>query len=195
MSDSFVPIELTVNGRTRAARVAPHHTLLEVLRDDLRLTGSKECCLVGECGACTVVLDGRSIDSCLVLAIEADGGHVTTVEGIAFDGRLSPIQEAFLDYSAAQCGFCIPGQIVSAHALLAGNPHPTRAEAEEGLAGNLCRCGGYEQIIEAVLAAAGTDLIDVHEGDRATGAGVTRSSNPAGASDPAATPDAQVAPQ
>jgi len=167
--NDLYPIEVTVNGRPRAVRVAPHHTLLEVLRDDLGLTGSKECCLVGECGACTVMLDGRSVDSCLVLAVEADGAEVTTVEGIAADGRLSLVQQAFLDHGAVQCGFCIPGQIVSAHALLAANPHPTRADVEEGLAGNLCRCAGYEQIIEAVLAAAGAD--------------------------PAASPDARIAPQ
>ena len=159
MTDLY-PIEVTVNGRTRAVRVAPNHTLLEVLRDDLGLTGSKECCLVGECGACTVMLDGRSVDSCLVLAVEADGAEVTTVEGIGADGRLSAVQQAFLDHGAAQCGFCIPGQIVSAHALLAANPHPTRADVEEGLAGNLCRCAGYEQIIGAVLAAAGADAGD-----------------------------------
>ena len=147
-------IELTVNGRPRAIEVAVHHTLLDVLRDDLGLTGTKECCLVGECGACTVLIDGRSVDSCLVLAVEADGTEVTTVEGLASDGRLHPLQQAFLDEGAAQCGFCIPGQLMAARALLDQNPHPTRAEVEEGLAGNLCRCAGYQQIIEAVLAAA-----------------------------------------
>jgi carbon-monoxide dehydrogenase small subunit len=148
------PIELTVNGRARSIAVAPHHTLLEVLRDDLGLTGTKECCLVGECGACTVLVDGLSVDSCLMLAVEADGATVTTVEGLATGDRLHPLQQAFLDTGAAQCGFCIPGQLVSAQALLALTPHPTRAEVEEGLAGNLCRCAGYGQIIEAVLAAA-----------------------------------------
>jgi carbon-monoxide dehydrogenase small subunit len=151
-------IELTVNGRARSPEVAPHHTLLEVLRDDLGLTGTKECCLVGECGACTVLVDDVSVDSCLMLAVEADGASVTTVEGLADshvgDDRLHPLQQAFLDTGAAQCGFCIPGQLISAQALLALNPHPTRAEVEEGLAGNLCRCAGYGQIIEAVLAAA-----------------------------------------
>ena len=147
-------IELTVNGRVRAIEVAPHHTLLEVLRDDLGLTGTKECCLVGECGACTVLVDDTSIDSCLMLAVEADGTTVTTVEGLAAVDRLHPLQQAFLDTGAAQCGFCIPGQLISAQALLALNPHPTRGEVEEGLAGNLCRCAGYGQIIEAVLAAA-----------------------------------------
>jgi len=147
-------IDLTVNGRARSIEVAPHHTLLEVLRDDLGLTGTKECCLVGECGACTVLVDDRSVDSCLMLAAEADGATVTTVEGLASGNRLHPLQAAFLRTGAAQCGFCIPGQLISALALLALNPHPTRVEIEEGLAGNLCRCAGYEQIIEAVLTAA-----------------------------------------
>jgi carbon-monoxide dehydrogenase small subunit len=147
-------IELTVNGRARSVDVAPHHTLLEVLRDDLGLTGTKECCLVGECGACTVLVNDVGVDSCLMLGVEADGATVTTVEGLASGGRLHPLQEAFLKTGAAQCGFCIPGQLISAQALLARNPHPTREDVEEGLAGNLCRCAGYEQIIEAVLAAA-----------------------------------------
>ena len=150
----IIPIRVTVNGRLRALQVAAHHTLLDVLRDDLGLTGTKECCLVGECGACTVNLDGRIVDSCLVLAVEADGAQVTTVEGLAVDGTLSPLQQAFLDTGAVQCGFCIPGQLVSAHALLEQNPHPTVAEIQEGLAGNLCRCAGYQQITEAVLATA-----------------------------------------
>jgi carbon-monoxide dehydrogenase small subunit len=147
-------IDMTVNGRARSINVAPHHTLLEVLRDDLGLTGTKECCLVGECGACTVLVEGVSVDSCLMFAIEADGARVTTVEGLAAGDRLHPLQEAFLETGAAQCGFCIPGQLVAAQALLALNPRPTREEVEEGLAGNLCRCGGYGQIIEAVLAAS-----------------------------------------
>lgn len=154
MTDSM-RIAMTVNGRERRPDVLVHHTLLDVLRDDLGLTGTKSCCLVGECGACTVLLDGQSVDACLVLAVEADGANVTTVEGLARDGRLDPLQQAFLDTGAAQCGFCIPGQLVSARALLAANPHPSRAEIEDGLAGNLCRCAGYEQIIEAVQVAAG----------------------------------------
>jgi aerobic-type carbon monoxide dehydrogenase small subunit (CoxS/CutS family) len=149
-----IPIRLTVNGRPRSADVAAHHTLLEVLRDDLGLTGTKECCLVGECGACTVIVDGRSVDSCLVLAVEADGADVLTVEGLAVEGGLSPLQQSFLDEGGVQCGFCIPGQVMSAHALLAHDPHPTRAAVEEGIAGNLCRCGCYAQIVEAILAAA-----------------------------------------
>lgn len=147
-------IALQVNGRSRTVDVAVHHTLLEVLRDDLGLTGAKECCLVGECGACTVILDGRSVDACLVLAVEADGSSITTVEGLAPEGRLSALQQAFLDTGAAQCGFCIPGQLMSATALLAATPEPSLEEVREGLAGNLCRCAGYPQIFEAVLQAA-----------------------------------------
>ncbi len=150
-------IETTVNGQRRAIDVIAHHTLLEVLRDDLGLTGTKECCLVGECGACTVLVDGVSVDSCLMLAVEADGASVTTVEGLAGEDGLHPLQQAFLRTGAVQCGFCIPGQLVSAHAMLALIPHPTRSEVEEGLAGNLCRCAGYEQIIEAVMSAAGDE--------------------------------------
>jgi aerobic carbon-monoxide dehydrogenase small subunit len=150
-----LPIHLVVNGAPRVVAIEPHHTLLEVLRDDLGLTGTKECCLVGECGACTVLLDGRSVDACLVLAVEAEGLEVRTVEGLAAaDGRLSALQAAFLDKGAVQCGFCIPGQLVSAQALLDEVPHPSRPEIEEGLAGNLCRCGCYEQIFEAVEATA-----------------------------------------
>ena len=110
--------------------------------------------MVGECGACTVIVDGRTVNSCLMLAAEADGSEILTVEGLATDGDLSPLQQAFLDHGAAQCGFCIPGQLMSAHALLARNPHPTPGDIHEALAGNLCRCAGYEQIAEAVLAAA-----------------------------------------
>ena len=150
----LIPIEVTVNGRRRALEVAAHHTLLDVLRDDLDLTGTKECCVVGECGACTVILDGRTVNSCLMLAVEADGGEVLTVEGLASGGHPSPLQKAFLDHGSAQCGFCIPGQLMSAHGLLLENPHPTADEVHEALAGNLCRCAGYEQITEAVLAAA-----------------------------------------
>lgn len=153
MADSL-PIEVTVNGRRRALEVGPHHTLLEVLRDELELTGSKECCLVGECGACTVRLDGRIVDSCLVLAVEADGSEVTTVEGIAPEGTLSRLQQAFLDEGGVQCGFCIPGQVMAADDLLRRIAHPSVAEVEEGLAGNLCRCGCYEQIMHAVRVAA-----------------------------------------
>jgi aerobic-type carbon monoxide dehydrogenase small subunit (CoxS/CutS family) len=188
------PLTMTVNGRLRALAVAPHHTLLDVLRDDVGLTGTKECCLVGECGACTVIVDGRSVDSCLVLAVEANGCAVTTVEGLARDGRLSPLQQAFLDTGAAQCGFCIPGQLMSAEALLEATPHPRRDEVEEGLAGNLCRCAGYEQIIEAVFRAA--EAADTPEAatDDARRARPGRRT-PAPTVDVAARPDAELAPQ
>jgi aerobic carbon-monoxide dehydrogenase small subunit len=178
-----VSIALVVNGRDRALEVAPHHTLLDVLREDLGLTGTKECCLVGECGACTVLVDDRSVDACLVLAAEMDGARITTVEGLAPSGGLSELQRAFLDFSAAQCGFCIPGQLMAARELLDRIPDPSRAEIEEGLAGNLCRCAGYEQIIEAVLAAAsGRSPAARRQPELAVG-------------DRSATPDAEVAPQ
>lgn len=147
-------IEATINGRRRTIDVAVNHSLLDVLRDDIDLTGTKECCVVGECGACTVIVDGRPMNSCLMLAVEIDGKDVTTVEGLELDGELSKLQASFLDESAAQCGFCIPGQLMSATALLALNPDPTVEEIQEGLAGNLCRCAGYEQITKAVMAAA-----------------------------------------
>jgi carbon-monoxide dehydrogenase small subunit len=149
-----VPIHVVINGRPRDLVVTPQHTLLDVLRDDLGLTGSKACCLVGECGACTVLVDDRSVDSCLVLAAEMDGATITTVEGLAADGILSALQQAFIDHGAVQCGFCIPGQLISAQALLNTNPHPSAIEVEQALAGNLCRCAGYEQIVEAVVGAA-----------------------------------------
>jgi carbon-monoxide dehydrogenase small subunit len=180
-----LPVVMRVNGRERSFAVEPHHTLLDVLRDDLGLTGTKECCLVGECGACTVLIDGRSVDSCLVLGVEADGSEITTVEGLAVGGELSPLQQAFLDTGAAQCGFCIPGQLISAQALLAATPRPTREEIEEGLAGNLCRCAGYEQIIEAVQLAA----------ESAGGAPPARRASEPHRADVAAIPDARVAPQ
>jgi aerobic carbon-monoxide dehydrogenase small subunit len=185
---SSTTMTVRVNGRSRTARVEPHRTLLEVLRTDLGLMGAKECCLVGECGACTVLLDGRSVDSCLVLALEADGAEVLTVEGLARDGRLDPVQQAFLDHAAAQCGFCIPGQLMSARALLRDNPRPTRAEVEDGLAGNLCRCAGYEQIVEAVLDAARRESRPSNESGPAAPGTDQRP-------DPAAVPDARVAPQ
>jgi carbon-monoxide dehydrogenase small subunit len=147
-------ITLTINGRARKLDVAVHHTLLEVLREEVDLTGTKECCVVGECGACTVLIDGRSVNSCLMLAVEADGTAVLTVEGLASDGELDPLQAAFLDQSAAQCGFCIPGQLMSATALLERIDDPTDEDIHEALAGNLCRCAGYEQIFAAVRQAA-----------------------------------------
>jgi xanthine dehydrogenase iron-sulfur cluster and FAD-binding subunit A len=149
-----IPIKLRVNGQAHAVEVFAHHSLLEVLRDQLNLTGSKECCQEGECGACTVLLNGRAVNSCLVLAVEADGEDLVTIEGLAAGGRLDPLQSAFLETGAVQCGFCIPGMIMAAKGLLEANPHPTEAEIKAGLVGNLCRCGGYSRIVKAVEAAA-----------------------------------------
>jgi carbon-monoxide dehydrogenase small subunit len=148
------PIALSVNGRLLTVDVRTHHTLLEVLRDQLQLTGTKECCAEGECGACTVLLDGRAINSCLVLAVEAEGQNIVTIEGLDANGRLAALQDAFLEHGAVQCGFCIPGMLMAATSLLATNPAPTVTEIQEGLAGNLCRCAGYSRIIAAVSAAA-----------------------------------------
>ena len=147
-------IEITVNGRPYQLDVPASRTLLDLLRDDLALTGAKECCVVGECGACSVLVNGMAINSCLMLAVEADRAEITTVEGLANGGRLDALQGAFLDKGAVQCGFCTPGQLIAAHALLASNPHPTIDEIQEGLAGNLCRCGCYFQITDAVVAVA-----------------------------------------
>jgi len=152
--NEMMQVEMTVNGRVRSFDVAVNHTLLEVLRDDIGLTGTKECCVVGECGACTVLIDGVPMNSCLMLAVEVDGADVLTVEGLAKDGHLDRLQQAFLDQGAAQCGFCIPGQLMSAHALLQRNPHPTIDDINEALAGNLCRCAGYQQISAAIMSSA-----------------------------------------
>ena len=147
-------IHVTVNGIEREVDVAESTTLLDFVRDDLHLTGTKECCDVGECGACTVIVEGRAVNSCLMLAAEVEGGSMTTIEGLSDNGRLSRLQDAFLTRGAVQCGFCIPGQVIAAHSLLLRKPHPTLDEVKEGLSGNLCRCGGYVQICEAVLAAS-----------------------------------------
>jgi len=149
-------IDVQVNGEDWGLDVEAGTYLLELLRDRMQLTGAKVCCLEGECGACTVVIDGKSVNSCLILAAETDGAKITTVEALSrSDGNLDGLQTAFLEKAAAQCGFCIPGQLMAAHALLETNHEPTKAEVREALAGNLCRCAGYEQIVEAVLAAAG----------------------------------------
>ncbi len=147
-------MKLTINGQEIARDVAQHHTLLEFLRDDIGLTGTKECCAEGECGACTVLLDGKAINACLVLAAEADGSIVTTIEGLEKDGQLDPLQQAFIDKGAVQCGFCIPGMIMAAKYLLQENSNPTETEIKQGLAGNLCRCAGYSRIIAAVKEAS-----------------------------------------
>jgi carbon-monoxide dehydrogenase small subunit len=149
------PIRLIVNGQEESAEVSANQSLLSFLRDTLDLTGAKEGCNEGECGACLVLLDGRAVNACLVLAVEADGCEVVTVEGLASGGRLHPVQQAFLDHHAVQCGFCTPGMVIAAVALLAENPDPTETEVRSALSGNLCRCTGYRQILDAVLDAAG----------------------------------------
>src|SRR3954453_7342363 len=149
-----VAVEVTVNGGPRTVDVGTTETLLDALRWDLDLTRSKECCAEGECGACTVLIDGRAVNSCLVLAVEADGMDITTIEGLESRGGLSRLQDAFLEKGAVQCGFCIPGMVMSAQALLTENPHPSEVEVREGLSGNLCRCAGYQRIVDAVLLAA-----------------------------------------
>ncbi|MDQ1630802.1 MAG: aerobic carbon-monoxide dehydrogenase small subunit [Frankiaceae bacterium] len=163
MTDSY-PVRPTVNGAPRSIDVSSTETLLDALRWDLNLTGSKECCAEGECGACTVLLDGRAVNACLVLAVEADGMDITTIEGMETGARLSRLQDAFMETGAIQCGFCIPGMVMAAQALLDQNPRPDRDEAREGLSGNLCRCAGYERIIDAVLHCAGEAAAEGHGG-------------------------------
>jgi carbon-monoxide dehydrogenase small subunit len=150
-----VDITLTVNGKTRQLRVQPRKTLADALREDLRLTGTHLGCEHGVCGACTVLLDGAAVRSCLIFAVQAVGAEVTTVEGLTpAEGALSPVQQAFKDCHGLQCGFCTPGFVVSVTAMLADNPHPSDDEIREGLSGNLCRCTGYQGIIAAVKQAA-----------------------------------------
>ena len=149
-----IPISLQVNGERTDVTFEPYKSLLEVLREDLGLTGTKHGCELGECGACAVLKDGRPVLSCLLLAVECDGADIVTVEGLANDARLDPLQDAFADCGAAQCGYCTPGFLVTARALLDERPHATRAEIAESLSGNLCRCTGYIQIFEAVERAA-----------------------------------------
>jgi carbon-monoxide dehydrogenase small subunit len=147
-------VGLTVNGTLYEFSVQPWETLLEVIRDRLGLTGTKEGCGLGECGACTVIMDGKTVNSCLVLAVEADGAQITTIEGLADGDQLHPIQEAFIEHGGLQCGFCTPGMIISAKGLLDENPNPSEAEIRRAIAGNLCRCTGYTKIIESIASAA-----------------------------------------
>jgi carbon-monoxide dehydrogenase small subunit len=147
-------IILTVNGEVEFLEVESYRTLLQVLREDLDLTGTKNGCNSGECGACTVFFDGEPVNACLVLAVEADGHEVATIEGLAQDGALDPLQQAFINCNAVQCGFCTPGMIISARALLDRNPQPSEMEIRQAIAGNLCRCTGYTRIVEAVQEVA-----------------------------------------
>jgi carbon-monoxide dehydrogenase small subunit len=147
-------ITLRVNGETYEVAVQPWRTLLEVLRNDIGLTGAKRGCDEGDCGACTVIIDGKPVSSCLSLAVEAQGKDITTIEGLAKNGQLHPLQSAFVEHGAIQCGFCTPGMILSAKALLDENPKPTEEEVREGISGNLCRCTGYVKIVEAIMAVS-----------------------------------------
>ena len=148
-------LNLSVNGEPVSLAVEPRLTLLEVLRDTLGLTGTKEGCGTGDCGACTVLLDGDPVNSCLLLAVEAEGSEVITVEGLGNDDNLHPVQKALIAHGGVQCGFCTPGVVLSSVALLKRNPRPSEAEIRDALAGNLCRCTGYDKIVRSVLAAAG----------------------------------------
>jgi len=148
-------LSLTVNGQEREILIEANRTLLQVLREDLGLTGVKQGCGLGDCGTCTVLLNGRPVNSCLVLALSANGAEVTTIEGLAQDGRLHPVQEAFIEHGAIQCGFCTPGMILTTKAFLDRTEGvPGRQEIREAISGNLCRCTGYQKIVEAVEAAA-----------------------------------------
>ena len=150
-------IHLTLNGRPTEVSVEPNETLVDVIRDRLALTGTKKGCDAGDCGCCTVILDGKAVNSCLVLAVEADGRIVETVEGLAQGERLHPLQQAFLDYGAVQCGYCTPGMLLSAKALLDEKPDAGEEDVRTAISGNLCRCTGYVKIVEAVLSVARGD--------------------------------------
>src|SRR5512136_498268 len=150
-----IPVSLNINGRVEVLEIPPHRTLLEVIREDLQLTGAKCGCEDGTCGACTVLLNGVPVRSCLLLAAEVQGKEIITIEGLALGEKLHPVQEAFVKYGGTQCGFCTPGMILTAKALLDKNPSPTEGEIRQAISGNLCRCTGYTKIVESVMAASG----------------------------------------
>ncbi len=150
----FQPVRVTVNGRLYEEEVEPRQLLVYFLRETIGLTGTHVGCVIGECGACTILLDGKPVKSCLLFAVQTNGREIVTIEGLAEDGKLHPIQEAFVEKYALQCGYCSPGMILAGHDLLRKNPDPTDAEIRKALAGNLCMCTGYVQIVEAVKAAA-----------------------------------------
>ena len=147
-------VHYNINGETYEANIEPNRTLLEVMRDELRLTGAKEGCGTGDCGACSMIVNGRLVTSCLMLAPQADGGEITTIEGLAQNGTLHPVQQAFIDQGAVQCGFCIPGMILAGKNLLDHNPSPTEGDIRQAIAGNLCRCTGYTKVVQAIASAA-----------------------------------------
>ena len=155
-SNEKICLSFKVNNREVTVRVNPNASLLDVLREELKLTGTKSGCRTGECGACTVILYGKPVNSCMVFAVQVEGRHVTTIEGLSQGDEIHPIQQAFIDEGAVQCGFCIPGMIMSTRALLDENPSPRRDEIREALSGNLCRCTGYQKIFSAVETAAKT---------------------------------------
>lgn len=148
-------IQLTVNGEDHDVVVTPNQTLVDVLREDLELTGTKVGCDEGACGTCTVLIDGKPVRSCLTLAVEAQGRSIETIEGLAVDGELHPVQKAFIEHGAIQCGFCTPAMILTSKAFLEQNPHPTEEEVRRAISGVVCRCTGYAKIVEAIMAAAG----------------------------------------
>jgi len=150
MSD--ISVDLTVNGQLYRLNSSPTMTLLDILRREIGLTGTKKGCGTGDCGACTVLMNGRAVNSCLILAADANGTEITTIEGLAVGGKLHPIQQSFVEHGAIQCGFCSPGMIISAVDLLSRNPNPTQDEVKEAISGNLCRCTGYAKIVEAITA-------------------------------------------
>ena len=147
-------LQLTVNGEAYDIYIEPWKTLLQALRDEINLTGTKEGCQTGSCGTCTVLIDGKSVKSCLIMARQAQGKDILTVEGLAKDGELDPLQQAFIDGFAVHCGFCTPGMLLSAKALLTENPHPSEEEIKGAIMGNLCRCTGYKKIVESIQLAA-----------------------------------------
>ncbi|MBK7016498.1 MAG: (2Fe-2S)-binding protein [Sulfuritalea sp.] len=159
-----IELALVVNGRKEELSIPPNRTLLEMLREDLQLTGAKEGCGHGECGACMVILDGRTVNSCLILAAELEGASVVTIEGLKQGEQLHPVQQAFIDRSGMQCGFCTSGQVLAAKALLDEKPNPTPDEIRDGMAGSFCRCTGYTKIFDSVAAAA--ELLRAHRGEQ-----------------------------
>ena len=159
-------VRLTVNGESREIEVEPRRLLVHAIRDDLGLTGTHVGCDTSNCGACTVHLDGEAVKSCTVLAVQADGSEVTTIEGLGSEGDLHPVQEAFWEHHGLQCGYCTPGMIMAGADLIARNPDPTEAEVREALAGNLCRCTGYQRIVDSVQAAAALRRAASHDGEK-----------------------------
>ncbi len=154
VGEEVIEVSATVNGASVVLRTRANRTLLSILREDLHLTGVKEGCGIGECGACTVIMNGKAVNACMVLAPKMDGATILTIEGLGDEENLHPLQKAFVEHGAVQCGFCTPGMILSAKALLDENPHPTRLEIREGISGNLCRCTGYQQIVDAIESVA-----------------------------------------